>query len=279
MLATSFVPVLIQAAGPSGPLESLLRGPAAASLPARVVTALAVLVLGALAIRVLAWVTRRIEARSGGTAGPISAVSAAVRLVLWILVLYLAVTVGLRPEGREAWIVGAGLALFLILGGRGLAADWLGGLLLLVERPFGPGDRIDAAGHEGVVLDAGLRSVRLRDTDGREVRIPNRRLVGAVTANASRGEPGTRVAVDVHLPVDVNLGRARRLAREAAISSPYVRLADEVEVTAASRLDGERVVRLRIVAGVLDRRDADRFRTDVLESLLEALGRGSVVGA
>lgn len=279
MLPTSIVSLLTQTAPGPGPLEALLRSPAGSSLPARVVAALAVLVLGALVIRGLAWATRRIEARTGAAAGPVSAVSAAVRLLLWILVLYLAVTAGLRPEGQEAWIVGAGLALFLVLGGRGLAEDWLGGLLLLVDRPFRPGDRVDAAGREGVVLAAGLRSVRLRDADGREVRIPNRRLVGGVTVNASRGDPGSRVAVEVHLPMDVDLGLARRLAREAAISSRYVRLGEDVEVTAASRLDGERVVELRVEARVLDRREADRFRTDVLESLLEALDRRRVGGA
>jgi small-conductance mechanosensitive channel len=262
-----------QAAGDPGPLERVLESPAASSLPGRVVAALAVLALAALVIGALARATSRVEERAGGPSGRISTVAGAVRLLLWVLALYVAVAVGLRPEEQEAWILGAGLVLLLVLGARGLAADWMGGLLLLSERPFGVGDRVVADGHEGEVLAVGPSSVRLLDADAREVRIPNRRLIGSVIANASRGEPGSRVSVAVHLPVDVDLGRARRLAREAAISSRYVDLADEVEVHAASRLEGERAVELHVEARTLDRRDANAFRTEVLESLLEALGR------
>lgn len=276
MLSTPLMTALAQAAGDPGPLDRVLQSPAASSLPGRLVAALIVLALAALVIGALARATARVEERAGGPIGRITTVSGAVRLLLWVVALYLAVTVGLRPEEQEAWILGAGLVLLLVLGARGLATDWMGGLLLLSERPFGVGDHVVADGHEGEVLAVGPSSVRLRDADAREVRIPNRRLIGSVIANTSRGDAGSRVSVAVHLPVDVDLGLARRLAREAAISSRYVDLSDEVKVHAASRLDGERAVELHVEARALDRRDAEAFRTEVLESLLEALGRRRV---
>lgn len=95
-----------------------------------------------------------------------------VRALVWAAGLATALgTVGVQLTAVLAAIGLAGLA--LVLAAQGLLTNLLGGVQVLVQRPFRPGQHIEVAGLSGRVLQVGLHSTTLRDAQDRELRLPN----------------------------------------------------------------------------------------------------------
>jgi MscS family membrane protein len=76
-----------------------------------------------------------------------------------------------------------------------------GGITIFTDRTFRIGDIINFDSTEGVVVDIGLRSTRIRTYDKRMVTIPNYKLTDALITNIS-SEPGRRVVMDIGLTYD-----------------------------------------------------------------------------
>lgn len=80
-----------------------------------------------------------------------------------ILLSQLGITIGSQTGG---WILGF-LSIALALGVQNIVKDVIGGIHVLVEDQYGLGDYIDAQlGVAGVVTHIGLRTTRLKGTDG-----------------------------------------------------------------------------------------------------------------
>jgi MscS family membrane protein len=71
-------------------------------------------------------------------------------------------------------LAGLGLAgMAVALGAQDTIKNFFGFLMIVLDKPFQIGDRIDFDGHDGVVEKVGLRSTRMRRLDGHVVSIPN----------------------------------------------------------------------------------------------------------
>lgn len=172
------------------------------------------------------------------------------------------------PWPAVLWVL-AGLAAAAVL--LSLGPDLVGRAVLAAGRTFREGDRVRIGGDRGRVLAIGLRTTRLRTLDGEVVIVPHRRLLGETVRNADAPDAAARVVTETALPADVDPAEARRLAREAAVSSRFVRLDVPVEVSLDGRADGGPGYRLRVRARALDPDEAGRLRTEILEGLHGAL--------
>lgn len=95
-----------------------------------------------------------------------------VRALVWAAGLATALgTVGVQMSAVLGAIGLVGLA--LALAAQGLLANLMGGLQVLVQRPFRPGQHIEVAGLSGLVQHVGLHSTTLRDAQDRMLRLPN----------------------------------------------------------------------------------------------------------
>lgn len=153
-----------------------------------------------------------------------------------------------------------------------LGADAVGRLALAAGRSFREGDRVRIGEEEGRVLAIGLRASRLRTRDGEIVTVPHRRLLTETVGNADAPGAAARVVAETGLPAHVDPALARRLAREAALSSRFARLDVPVEVSLEGRVEAGTGYLLRVRARAVDPDDAERLRTEILEGLHGALG-------
>ena len=163
--------------------------------------------------------------------------------------------------------VGLGAAVFAL----SLGPDLVGRLVLAAGRPFRAGDRVRIGSEEGRVLGVGVRATRLRTRDGGIVVVPHRRVLTGTVANFDARGAAARVVTETALPADVDPAEARELAREAAVSSRFVRLDAPVEVSLEGRTGEAPGYLLRIRARAVDPDDADALRTEILEGLHRAL--------
>lgn len=100
------------------------------------------------------------------------------RLLLVIIVMSF---VGLSTSGLIAFIGSAGLAIGLAL--QGSLANFAGGVIILLIRPFNVGDFIEGAGETGKVEKIGIFYTHMLTVDNKQTLIPNGTLANGIVTN------------------------------------------------------------------------------------------------
>jgi small-conductance mechanosensitive channel len=108
----------------------------------------------------------------------------------------------------------------------GLAAketltNMLSGFTIMVDRPFGIGDRIELTGGQvGDVL--GLRSTRIMTPEQNILVVPNAELVNTKVINLSYPSPKLKNKATVGIAYGSDIGKAKVIMKECALSVPSV---------------------------------------------------------
>ena len=108
-------------------------------------------------------------------------------------------------------------SLAIALAAKETLEDTIAGLVIVVDRPYRIGDRIEVQDLDtwGDVVDIGLRSTRIRTRDNRMVIIPNSVIGKSLIVNYSY--PDTQYRIEIH--VGVAYGTDLEYARETIISA------------------------------------------------------------
>jgi small-conductance mechanosensitive channel len=142
----------------------------------------------------------------------------AVLLLVGLLFALSAVGVDLTALSVLGGAFGVGLGLGL----QKLAANYVSGFVVLVERSVRIGDYIKVDGLEGRVTDIKTRYTLLRDASGRESIIPNDMLLTQRVDNLSLSDPQIAVHCTYALGVDVDIEQVLSLLSLAALQSDRV---------------------------------------------------------
>jgi small-conductance mechanosensitive channel len=174
-------------------------------------------------------------------------------------------------------LVAAGglLGAVLAFGIQDLFASVVGGLVVVFERPYRVGDKVTLGGHYGEVTDVGIRATRLVTPTDTEVVVPNLAVFGDPVANANAGAAELLATAELHVAPTADRERAVDLVREAALTSPYVRLSADHPVTVIVE-DGPRYTTIESRAYVADLRDESLFRSDVTRRALAAFDAAGI---
>lgn len=139
-----------------------------------------------------------------------------VRLGLRLLSITAAVVIvieGLQQIGFSITTVvaGAGVTgLAVALAAQDTLKNIFGGLMLSLDKPFVPGQRVVMKGHDGEIEEIGLRSVKIRTLTGHQVTIPNEDAARIDIENIGR-RPYIRRLFNVTITYDTpreKIGRA-----------------------------------------------------------------------
>jgi small-conductance mechanosensitive channel len=108
-------------------------------------------------------------------------------------------------------------SLAIALAAQETLADTIAGFVIMIDRPYRIGDRIEIQDLEtwGDVVDVGLRSTRIRTRDNRMVIIPNSVIGKSLIVNHSY--PDTTYRIEIH--VGVSYGTDLEHARQTIISA------------------------------------------------------------
>lgn len=143
----------------------------------------AVMVLaGWLVIRLLMRMADRLLDQSKSVAAIKSYIHTALNIFLWfLLALMLAETLGIKATSIIAMLSVAGLAVSLAL--QNTLSNLAGGLVLLVTKPFSPGDYVEADGVSGTIAGVTLSYTTFITPDNKEIFVPNSQLSAAKIIN------------------------------------------------------------------------------------------------
>ncbi len=132
--------------------------------------------------------------------------------ILWLMILTL---FGITTASVIALLGSAGLTLGLAL--QGSLANFAGGVLILLLRPFHVDDYIISGetGHEGTVKEITTFYTRIQTADNQTVMIPNGKLADGAIVNVT-GQQTRRVDIVVGIAYSADLKLAKRLLWEIA---------------------------------------------------------------
>ncbi|HKX56774.1 MAG TPA: mechanosensitive ion channel domain-containing protein, partial [Xanthomonadales bacterium] len=137
-----------------------------------------------------------------------------------LLLVSVASMIGISTTSFVAAIGAAGLAIGLAL--QGSLANFAGGVLILLFRPFKVGDWIEGQGVAGTVDSIQIFHTTLKTGDNKVVIVPNGSLSNGNITNFSR-EKTRRVDINIGIDYDCDIKRARQVLLDIARDSRVLR--------------------------------------------------------
>lgn len=149
-----------------------------------------------------------------------------------LLVIGVAVLVALGQLGIDLspFLAGAGvIGLALSLAAKDTLANVVAGVLLILDRPFRVGDRIELwsapneTGTWGDVVEVGLRATKIRNPDNIVVVVPNNLIMQRDIVNYTASGSHIRLRIPMAVAYDADVELAKRLILEAAADTEGVK--------------------------------------------------------
>ncbi|MBW3697837.1 mechanosensitive ion channel [Vibrio sp. T187] len=161
-------------------------------------------------------------------------------------------------------LIGGTLAVSVGFALKDLAASFIAGLTVMIDRPFQVGDRVTFEGNYGDIITIGLRSVRMRTLNDDIITIPNNKFLNEVTTSGNYGALDMQVVIPFYIGMDEDITLARDLIQEAASSSRYIHLPKPVTVLVQQTItDNYLAIKLTCKAYVVDTTYEKLFETDI----------------
>ncbi|KZX67662.1 potassium transporter KefA [Vibrio sp. HI00D65] len=161
-------------------------------------------------------------------------------------------------------LIGGTLAVSVGFALKDLAASFIAGITVMIDRPFQVGDRVTFEGNYGDIITIGLRSVRMRTLNDDIITIPNNKFLNEVTTSGNYGELDMQVVIPFYVGMGEDITLARDLIQEAASSSRYIHLPKPVMVLVKQTItDNYLAIQLTCKAYVVDTAYEKLFETDI----------------
>lgn len=217
--------------------------PQAFSFALNVIISLILYLVGMKVISFARKVLNRMMDRSRLDAGVKSFLDSLAKFIMYfLLVVFILTRFGVATASVTAVVGSAGLALGLAM--QGSLANFAGGVLILVMKPFELGDYIITDSGEGTVSQIQICYTRLVTIDNCMVVIPNGKLSDGVITNVTKMEK-RRIDFTFGISYDSDLKLAKDTIREVFEAEPG-RLPEDIEIYVDSLGESEVVLGARI---------------------------------
>ena len=158
-----------------------------------------------------------------------------VKIALYTIVVLIALTnVGVEINSIITAIGAAAVAVSLAL--QNTLSNFVGGVILLVAKPFTAGDLIEFGTYEGYVESVRIFFTTIRTFDNKLVRIPNSKLTADSVVNCSAGEV-RRVKNVFSVSYDDNITKVRSVILDVISQNDLILTDPEPKVYVSDHLD------------------------------------------
>jgi len=128
------------------------------------------------------------------------------------------------------FLAGAGVAGIAIgFAARDTLSNLIAGILLIIDRPFELGDRIEIwaapknSATWGDVVEIGIRATKIRTTDNIVIVIPNNEIMKRDIINYTAITADIRVRIPIGIAYDADMQKAKEIIENVALTLPWVR--------------------------------------------------------
>jgi small-conductance mechanosensitive channel len=228
--------------------------------------------VGYLFIRIISSILDKFAERSTNYRITIKGLIPIIRIFGWIAIVYVIIAGVIRPPMATIIAVSASIGVAVGFAAQDVLKNVFGGIMILLDRPFQVGDKIEIESFYGEVVKIGLRSTRIVTPDDSLVSIPNGDLMNKSVSNANTGEANCQVVAEVYLPIDIDTNLVRQIATETAQVSRYIYLDKPIAVLFFNEVKYHRSwFKMRLKAYVMDIRFEFAFKSDMTEKIIKEL--------
>jgi MscS family membrane protein len=148
-----------------------------------------------------------------------------------IIIFAVAVLLALDVLGINVvpFIAGAGVAGIAVgFAAKDTLSNLIAGVLLIIDRPFEVGDRIEVwsapknSATWGDVIDIGLRATKIKTTDNIVIIIPNNEIMMRDIVNYTTISEDIRVRIPIGVSYDTDINKAKAVIRDVAKTPEWV---------------------------------------------------------
>jgi MscS family membrane protein len=147
------------------------------------------------------------------------------KYVIWFIALLLILStleIDITPLIAGAGIIGLAFA----LAAQDIISNFFGGAMIMVDKPFKLGDRIQIENYVGDVVTIGPRSTRLQTLDYQLVTVPNSKMATSVIINYALPEARLKIKIPISVAYGSDVEKVKtillEIGKEAAARSEYV---------------------------------------------------------
>ena len=200
------------------------------------------------------------------------------RIVIWSVALYIVIAGILAPPFETIITIAASIGIAVGFASQDILRNIFGGIMIILDRPFQVGDKIQVGDHYGEVLSIGLRSSRVVTPDDSVVSIPNGELMNRAVSNANSSALDCQVVAEIFLPATADVSTVKDIAYKSVYSSSFTYLNKPVVVIVLNEIHNTRyVLKMRVKAYVVDIRYEFMFKSDVTEMILQECNRQGLI--
>lgn len=201
----------------------------------KVVMALVMLIIGLIVIKIIINTTQKILRKRNVD---VTLQKFLGNLLGWILKILLFISViaklGVETASFAAILAAAGLAVGLAL--QGSLANFAGGVLIMIFKPFKIGDLVEAQGEIGVVKEIEIFTTKFTGLSNREIIIPNGSLSNGNIINYST-EGTRRVDLTFGVSYDADIKETKEVLMQVLTTHPKVLQTPAPAVTVSELAD------------------------------------------
>ena len=136
----------------------------------------------------------------------------------------------ISPTKEILLVIGGSAAVAIGFSLKDLVASIFAGVILIFDRTFQVGDRVQFGDHYGDIISIGLRAVRLETLDDSTIKIPNSKFITDTVTSANTGILDMQVEIYFHLPITSDSKKVETILYEVASTSRFVLLKKKVIV-------------------------------------------------
>ena len=244
----------------------------------KVFWSLVVLIIGFFTIRIISKVLDLIAERSTSYRITIKGFVPIIRIFGWVVIIYIIIAGIFKPPLPTIITVAASLGIAVGFAAQDIFKNIFGGIMILFDRPFQVGDKIEIENYYGEVIKIGLRSTKVVTADDSTVSIPNGEIMSKSVSNTNYGEPYCQVVAEIYLPITVDTEKIRQIAIEAAQVSKYIFLNKPIVVLFFNEVKERRsYLKMRLKAYVMDIRYEFQFKSEMTELVMRELIKEKVI--
>lgn len=197
---------------------------------------------------------------------------------VWSFAIFIVIAGIISPPMETVVAVGASIGIAVGFASQDILKNIFGGFIIIMDRPFQVGDKIEVNSHYGEVMEIGLRSTRIVTPDDSVVSIPNADIVSNSVSNTNSGALDCQVVIEVFLPAKTDIDQVKEIAFKAAISSRYVYLKKPIVVMTANQVHEQNYVMVcKVKAYVLDIRYEFLLKSDITELIMNELNARNLI--
>ncbi len=244
----------------------------------KIIWAIIFIIIGYLLIKFTVKLLERYAEKFTNQRITIKGIIPVVKIFGWIFIIVLIIVGVFQPPAATLIAVSASLGIAVGFASQDIIKNIFGGIIILLDRPFTVGDKIEVGSHYGEVVEIGLRSIRIVTADDSLVSIPNGELMNESVSNSNTGEANCQVVAEIYLPITVDTKRVRQLANESAQTSKYIYLNKPIYVLFFNEVkEGRSYLKMRLKAYVVDIRYEFAFKSDMTEIVMKELLQQNII--